>query len=69
MEGGWVEVSTMPDPEGYRAAKEARADLARHAIEPSPRTLEATTTRMVNAAVYRYEHPEHGHHHEEPAPK
>jgi hypothetical protein len=50
----------MPDAENYRVAREARAYLAGHASGPSP------MTRMVNAAVYRYEHQELGHHHYAP---
>jgi hypothetical protein len=53
----------MPDAESYRAAHEAMADLAKRATGPSSRTGDETTTRMVNAAIYRYEHQEHGHHH------
>jgi hypothetical protein len=53
----------MPDPEGYRAAKEARVDLAKRATGGATRTGEETATRLVNVAVYRYEHQEHGHHH------
>jgi hypothetical protein len=56
----------MPDAENYRVSREARADLARHATGPSSRTGEETMTRMVNAAVYRYEHQELGHHHYAP---
>lgn len=56
----------MPDTEGYRAAKDARADLAKRAAGPSPRTVEETTAHMVDAAVYRYEHPEQGGHHDPP---
>ena len=56
----------MPDAENYRAAREARADLARHAIGASSRSGEEAMTRMVNAAVYRYEHPALGHHHYAP---
>ncbi|HEY0453096.1 hypothetical protein [Actinophytocola sp.] len=54
----------MPDPQGYRAAREARADIARRATGSSSRTGEETTTRLVNGAVYRYEHREEGHHHD-----
>jgi hypothetical protein len=58
-----AEVSAMPDPESYRAAREACADSAKRVTGPSSRTGDETTTRMVNAAVYRYEHREVGHHH------
>lgn len=57
----------MPDPEGYRAAKDARADLMKRAAGPSYRTVEETTTHLVDAAVYRYEHPEQGRHQEPPS--
>jgi hypothetical protein len=53
----------MPDAESYRAAHEAMADLATRATGPATRTGDETTTRMVNAAVYRYEHTERGRHH------
>lgn len=52
----------MPDTEGHRVAREARADLARRATGSSLHTGEMTTTHMVNAAVYRYEHREQGNH-------
>jgi hypothetical protein len=56
----------MPDPEGYRAAREARAGLVGRVTGPASRTGAETTARMVNAAVYRYEHREQGHHHHDP---
>ena len=53
----------MPDPESYRAAREACADSAKRVTGASSRTGAETTTRMVNAAIYRYKHREFGHHH------
>lgn len=41
--------------EAYRAGNEARAGFAQRARTAS-RSSEDTVTRMVNAAVYRYEH-------------
>lgn len=58
----------MPDSDSYRAAREARADLARRAHDPTYRTVEATTARLVDGAVYRYEHPERGNHYSPPPP-
>lgn len=41
--------------EAYRAAKEAREGFVQRAVRGS-RSSAASVTRMVNAAVYRYEH-------------
>jgi hypothetical protein len=58
----------MPDSDSYRAAREARADLGKRATRPAYRTVEVTTTRLVDGAVFRYEHPERGNHDEGPPP-
>ncbi|HEX6352105.1 hypothetical protein [Actinophytocola sp.] len=58
----------MPDSDSYRAAREARADLARRAARSSHRSVEETTTHLVDGAVFRYEHPERGSHYLPPPP-
>jgi hypothetical protein len=58
----------MPDSDSYRAAREARADLARRASGPSHRSVEETTTHLVDGAVFRYEHPLRGNHDLPPPP-
>jgi hypothetical protein len=60
-------VNTVTDTDGYRAAREARASTAERTQRPVHNHAD-DVTRMVDAAVYRYEHAAHGRHHHEEAP-